>query len=238
MTKETTMAPRERMVRAALALLAQGGRDAVTTRAVSAQADVQVPAIYRQFGDMRGLLDAAATYGFASYLEHKKHRPHEEDPVDDLRRGWDLHVEFGLTHPAVYSLLYADPRPGADAAAVNEGHAILRQLLGRIAAAGRLGVEVEHALLMVHSACKGVALTLMAMPPESRDLGLSQAMRELMISAITTGAAAKATRGKARPPAVAQHAIALKAVLAQSDTLTATEAALMREWLDRLARSH
>ena len=37
---------------------ADGGRGAVTTRAVSAAARVQPPTIYRQFGDMRGLLDA------------------------------------------------------------------------------------------------------------------------------------------------------------------------------------
>jgi len=50
----------QRIVRAAAELLTKGGLDAVSTRAVSAAAGVQPPAIYRRFGDMQGLLDAAA----------------------------------------------------------------------------------------------------------------------------------------------------------------------------------
>jgi len=46
---------RARIVRAATELLATGGRNAVTTRAVSAAAGVQAPTIYRHFGDMQSL---------------------------------------------------------------------------------------------------------------------------------------------------------------------------------------
>ena len=59
---------RERIVEAAAALLAQGGREAVSTRAVSAAAGVQAPTIYRIFGDKQGLLDAVASRGFAEYV--------------------------------------------------------------------------------------------------------------------------------------------------------------------------
>ncbi|MGC5311828.1 helix-turn-helix domain-containing protein [Micromonospora zamorensis] len=41
---------RDRIVEAAGRLLAESGRDAVTTRVVSAAAGVQPPAIYRLFG--------------------------------------------------------------------------------------------------------------------------------------------------------------------------------------------
>ena len=51
---------RARILRAATELLATGGRDAVTTRAVSAAAGVQPPTIYRHFGDMQGLFEAVA----------------------------------------------------------------------------------------------------------------------------------------------------------------------------------
>src|SRR5215218_6472160 len=87
---------RERIVAAAAKLLATGGREAVSTRAVSAAAGVQAPTIYRQFGDMRGLLDEVASYGFSVYLRDKTARERAEDPVDDLRLGWDLHVGYGL----------------------------------------------------------------------------------------------------------------------------------------------
>jgi AcrR family transcriptional regulator len=140
-------------------LLASGGRDAVSTRAVCAAAGVQTPTIYRHFGDMRGLLDAAASRRFENYLQVKRTRPREPDPVNDLRRGWDLHVEFGLTNPGVYALLYGDPRPDDRPAAVREGDAILRGLVERIAKAGRLRVDVDRAVQMLHSACRGVTST-------------------------------------------------------------------------------
>ena len=105
--------PRDRILRAAATLLAEGGREAVTTRAVSAAADAQPPTIYRQFGDMRGLLDAVAADGFARYMEVKVARGETADPVADLRAGWDAHVGFGLANPALYALMYGDPRPGA-----------------------------------------------------------------------------------------------------------------------------
>src|SRR5215211_7870150 len=111
---------RDRIVRAAAGLLAEGGREAVSTRAVAAAAGVQAPTIYRQFGDMRGLLDEVASYGFSTYLRDKTMREREEDPVEDLRRGWDLHVEFGLANPTFYTLMYGDPTSGTESTAAVE----------------------------------------------------------------------------------------------------------------------
>ena len=103
---------RERIVATAAELLARGGREAVTTRAVATAAGVQPPTIYRLFGDKVGLLDAVAEHGFQAYLADKGAGP-SADPVEDLRAGWDLHVGFGLANPGLYALMYGDPRPGA-----------------------------------------------------------------------------------------------------------------------------
>jgi AcrR family transcriptional regulator len=225
--------PRERMIRAAAELLASGGRDSVSTRAVCAAADVQTPTIYRHFGDMRGLLDAAATRRFENYLQAKRTRPREPDPVNDLRRGWDLHVEFGLSNPGVYALLYGDPRPDDRPAAVREGDAILRGLIERIAMAGRLRVDVDRAIQMIHSACRGVALNLISTPVAERDQSLSTAVREAILSAITTDAS---PLRDGADDLTARCAVALKAALGQPPSLTRTETALLSEWLDRLSR--
>jgi len=93
------MEPRERIVRAAAELLARGGREAVSTRAVGAAAGVQAPTIYRQFGDMRGLLDEVARETLAGYLREKAGRVPSDDPVEDLRKGFALLVEFGRANP-------------------------------------------------------------------------------------------------------------------------------------------
>ena len=105
------MNPRDLILQAAARLLTEGGREAVSTRAVSRAAGVQAPTIYRQFGDMQGLLDAVASHDYATYLASKCERETLQDPVEDLRRGWNLHIDFGLSNPALYSLMYGPP-PG------------------------------------------------------------------------------------------------------------------------------
>ncbi len=52
----------------------RGGPDAVSTRAVSAAAGVQLLTIYRLFGDKEGLLDAVVADGFTAYLTSKTAR--------------------------------------------------------------------------------------------------------------------------------------------------------------------
>src|ERR1700736_6117700 len=94
---------RTRIVRAAVELLATGGRNAVTTRAVSAAAGVQAPTIYRHFGDMQGLLDVVARETLAIHVGEQATRALTNDPVEDLRRGWDLHIAFGLAHPHAFA---------------------------------------------------------------------------------------------------------------------------------------
>jgi hypothetical protein len=43
-----------------------------------------------------------AIYAFDRYLAEKHNLTPSGDPVDDTRRGWDMHVDFGLRHPACY----------------------------------------------------------------------------------------------------------------------------------------
>ncbi|MFJ5725209.1 TetR/AcrR family transcriptional regulator [Streptomyces sp. NPDC093149] len=93
-------------------LLERGGRDAVTTRAVAGAAGLRPPALYRLFGGKEGLPDAVAEYGFTRFLAAKQQiDPAPQDPVEELRDGWDTVVEFGPANPALYTLMYGEP-PG------------------------------------------------------------------------------------------------------------------------------
>ena len=222
---------RDRIVEAATALLATGGRDAVSTRAVSVAAGVQAPTIYRLFGDKQGLLDAVAEHGFAEYLRSKTVRERDPDPVEDLRRGWDLHVGFGLAQPSLYVLVYGELRPGVEPPAQREAAAVLAGMIRRIAEAGRLRVGEERAAHLVHSAGRGITLTLMGMAPERRDLTLSEQARESVISAVTTEGSVREVDDVG--PAVA--AVTLRALLPGLAVLTDAERGLLGEWLDRIA---
>lgn len=224
-----TTGTRDRVLDATVALLSHGGREAVTTRAVSERAGVQPPAIYRLFGDKQGLLEAAAAYGFARYLDRKSARPPSADPVDDLRRGWDEHVALGLDNPALYRLMYAEPRPGTPPAAATEAYAVLGALIRRIAVAGRLAVTEERAAQLVHAAGHGVTLTLIAQPEGVRDPALPALAREAVIAAITTD------ERTATPAGPVGAAVALRAALPRTTVLTGGERALFDELVLRLA---
>lgn len=223
---------RGRIIAAAADLLSHKGRDAVTTRSVSAAAGVQPPTIYRLFGDMRGLLEAVAADGFGRYLAQKATQAVTDDPVNDLRAGWDLHVRFGLENPAHYLLMYGAPGEGEPHGAAAEAMARLRRLVRRVAEAGRLCVDVERAAEMMHSACMGVTFTLIGTPAERRDLTLSTQLREAVIAAVTVTADTPADREPAR------RAVALRAVLDDAPVeFSAGERILLGELLERIARS-
>ncbi|WP_428956448.1 TetR/AcrR family transcriptional regulator [Streptomyces sp. cg35] len=224
--------PRERILAATAKLLSEGGQEAVSTRAVGAAAGVQAPTIYRLFGDKQGLLDAAAAEGFAAYLSDKTGLEPTGDPIEDLRAGWDLHLGFGLANPALYLLMYGRQRPGATPPpAAVAGTEILAAHIRRIAEAGRLRVTEERAAQLVHAAGSGTTVTLIGQPEGQRDLELSMLAREAVIAAITTGAPAAET------PGPVGAAVALRAALPGTEALTEAEQALLREWLDRIARS-
>ncbi|MGW3962796.1 TetR/AcrR family transcriptional regulator [Amycolatopsis sp. NPDC005003] len=229
MATKTAEDTRARILEAAAALLVAEGRDGLSTRAVSAAAGVQPPALYRLFGDKDGLLDAVAAYGFDEYLKSKRAMGSTNDPVEDLRNGWDLHIEFGVSRPEFYVLMYGDARPGRTSPAAREAEAMLRTVVERVAAAGRLRVSVDRAGRLMHAAGMGVVLTHIATPEDRRDPELSPTARETVLARILTGGTEP--QGSTLP----ERAIALRAGLEGATALTEAERTLMAEWLDRIA---
>ena len=209
-------------------LLAEGGREAVSTRAVNVAAGVQAPTIYRLFGDKQGLLDAVAEYGIQQYLAAKVEAPLSLDPVEDLRQGWDQHVAFGLENPALYALIYGEPRPGPPSPAAQVATDMLARKIQRIAESGRLRVSEALAADLVHALASGTTLALIGMPPSAHRQALADLAREAAISAITTGEPPAAVNG------AANLAVALRAALPQTTVLTDAETGLLQEWLDRI----
>ncbi|MBF4462894.1 MULTISPECIES: TetR/AcrR family transcriptional regulator [unclassified Rathayibacter] len=228
MTESVTT--RDRILRATIELLAEGGRDAVSTRAISAAAGVQAPTIYRTFGDLRGLLDSAAAAGFASALADFERSEAPADPVDALRASWDQHVAFGLAEPHLYALMFT-ARPGEESEAARLARDILLAAVRAVAEAGRLTVDVERATRLIQSAALGCTLTLTALAEPDDEL--SPRSRESVLAAITTAEA-----GPADPEAraVVAHAVALRTALPSVDALSVAEAGLLDEWLLRLSR--
>lgn len=220
---------RDRILDAAQLLLDDGGLDAMSTRGVSAAAGVQAPAIYRLFQDKQGLLDAVTERRLDEYVAEKVSREPLADPVADLRRGWDLHVGFGLAHPAVYAAVFGSVRAGPQPPAMRRSDEVLLAMMRRIAAAGRLRVDEQTAARVAQGAGRGTTLLLLATPPTERDLRVSEIAREAVIAAVTTDAAPSAS---GEPVAVAARTVG--AALPDVDVLSDAEKGLMAEWLDRI----
>lgn len=189
---------------------------------------MQPPAIYRLFGDKDGLLDAVAEHGFATFLATKHVDPDPQDPIEDLRAGWDVAVEFGLANPALYTLMYSEPT-SATSAAFKAGMEILMGRIRRLAAGGWLRVDEELAAQIIHATARGAVLTWLSLPKDRRNRALLATLRESMVAAVTTQRPAVQDAG----PAGAARA--LRAALPEQMTLSSAEQHLLREWLDRLA---
>lgn len=227
---ETRTDVRASLVEVAARLLHEQGPAAVTTRGVAQAAGVQAPTIYRLFGDKDGLLDAVAEHVFATYVAGKALSVDTGDPIADLRSGWDTHVGFGLANGALFGLL-VDPGRSTRSPATAAGLAVLRGRVHRVAMIGRLRVPERRAVELIHAAGVGAVLTLLSMPAAGRDLGLSDALFEATARSILTDAPALTGDD---PTA---SAVAFRTLVPGLPGLTATERALMAEWLDRATGS-
>jgi AcrR family transcriptional regulator len=221
---------RIRMLDTAEALLdASPDRD-ISTRAVCEAVGVGAPTLYRLFGDKNGLLSAVVDYGFDRYLSIKRNARPSEDPVTDLRNGWDSHVEFALDHPAVYRMMFSPSLTDVPNAA-QDALALLRAVLDRCAEAGRLQIAPGAAAQTIMAANVGVALSLITQPRTYSDPTLSRRVRDALFASVLED---KPTTVDA---SVATTALQLSALLRAnpSDVLTGAEAALLQQWLESLA---
>jgi AcrR family transcriptional regulator len=235
--RDTTDSSRRRIVEAAVELLESGGPDAVSTRAVAAAAGMQPPAIYRHFGDKEGLLEAVAEHGYAQFIESKRAQldPTPQDPVQELRRGWDMVVEFGLSRPELFALMNRTTSRASDVAH-RAGLEILRGRVRRLAAGGWLRVDEELAAQIIQATGQGAVATWHSTPAERRNPALLTILRESMVAAVTRVEPTVPAADSGPAPA----ARALRAALPdEADVLTDAEQRLLREWLTRLsADSH
>ncbi|NIZ92651.1 TetR/AcrR family transcriptional regulator [Kineococcus rubinsiae] len=220
---------RTRILDAALRLLVEGGRDAVSTRAVTSAVGIQAPTLYRIFGDKLGLLDAVAAHGFAEHLSGWQGWQPGADPIDALRQGWDMHVQWGVENPQLYSIAYGGGRPGFNSPAGQAIDAILRTLIDQAALAGYLGLPNADAVNVLRAVGSGVVFTLIALPEDARDARLSERGLEAVLSTILAKTPASARRKRSGA------AMQLKADLETTTVLTPHERALFGDWLDRLA---
>src|SRR6202030_4397666 len=153
------MTVRTRILETAAGLLAQSADADVSTRAVCDAAGVTAPTLYHHFGDKDGLLAAVVDFGWAAFLETKLAVAAvvHDHVADDIRAGWDNHLQFARENPSCYKLMWS-PAVAASSSAVREAYQMLYDRLGLGAGRGQLRMSAETAFRIVLSLPTGAAL--------------------------------------------------------------------------------
>ena len=235
-------AVKTRILEAAAELIADSPDAEVSTRAVCEAAGVSAPSIYHYFGDKEGLLSAAVDYSVSRYLESKREAATavHDDVADDLRAGWDNHLQFARENPGMYRLLWT-PAVARESRAAAEGHETLRMVLERGASRGQLRMSTDTATRVVMAAVTGAALSTVSQPELFGDGRFAETLREAVIAAVVVSGSNKpaSQRGKktnSPEPTLASTAATLQSKLDHQPTpLTEAEHALMQQWLSTLA---
>lgn len=168
----------DEILRAAATVLEEGGPGALTTRAVCEAAGVKSPTLYHYFGDKDGLAVALVRRGLAEFMARKRAVPEGDDPMRQLRRGWDQTVDFALKKPALYALYVEQLRTQPELA--SEAYAQMRARIQRLVDRGVFKCSVDEASRAVWAGCNGV-LALIGRGPSRREI---EATSDVLFEAI------------------------------------------------------
>ncbi|GAB08403.1 putative TetR family transcriptional regulator [Gordonia araii NBRC 100433] len=227
--EKPTSDTRTRLLDAAAELIAAAPGEEFSLRDVCDRAGVKMPTLYHFFGNKQGLTEAVVERGFEQYAATKAQRESSGDPIQDIRDGWDAHVEFGLANPGVYALMYGTVRPGDPAPAQAKPTAMLRELVRRAAEQNRLVVPEEQAV--GHILAANIGVTLRQIILAQADPELSAAMRDGVIAAITGTPDVGTSVPREALLVTLDHAVRNPAILGSAET------ALLADWLQRLVDS-
>lgn len=166
---------------AALAVLEAQGPGGLTTRAVCEAAGVKSPTLYHYFGDKDGLERALVQRGLADFMRRKQQSSAVDDPLEQLRAGWDVAIEFALKRPALYALL--SQRVQTQPALVADAYALMQSRVQRLVDMGRLQGPVDAAARAVWAASQG-ALSLLPLGASRKEV---EAVSDLLFKAVVNG---------------------------------------------------
>lgn len=172
---------------AAAALLEAQGPASLTTRAVCEAAGIKSPTLYHHFGDKDGLERALIQRELAEFMRRKKAPAVSADPMEQLRFGWDVAIEFALNRPALYALFTHHVRMQPDLLA--ESYGLMQARVQRLVDMGRLRGPVEAASRVVWAASQG-ALSLVLQGVARKEVESTSALLFAAVIRELTGQAA------------------------------------------------
>jgi AcrR family transcriptional regulator len=154
-SKQRTPQLRDRVLSAAVDLLAAEGVSGFTARSVAQASDTSTPAIYELFGDKGGLVRAVFFEGFRRLGAHLGQLRRSEDPRADLVQLVALYREFMREHQILSEVMFSRPftdfAPGpAELQASGSVRRFILEQVHRCLQAGVLAgdpTDIAHALV-------------------------------------------------------------------------------------------
>jgi AcrR family transcriptional regulator len=165
--KQRTPELRDRVLQAAVAMLASDGVAGFTTRRVAQEADTSTPAVYELFGDKAGLVREMFFEGFRLLRQRFERLEQSDDPRADLVRVVEALRIFVRENPALSEVMFSRPFADFDPGPAEReaGSSVRSFVVGRVRRcidAGLLaGDETDIAHVLV-SLTQGLAATEMA----------------------------------------------------------------------------
>ncbi|MDF3308812.1 TetR/AcrR family transcriptional regulator [Rhodococcus sp. T2V] len=97
------------LVRAAMDLLEEDGASELSLRAAARRAGVSTAAPYRHFADRTALVSAVAAVGYRELAEHLAAAHPAPTTAEDLTAVAIAYVQFALTRPGLFRVMFAEP---------------------------------------------------------------------------------------------------------------------------------
>lgn len=180
------MDTRQKLIRVSAALLKESGPE-LSMRAVCEAAGVTAPTLYHHFGDKQGLIDATVADAFDRYLAEKLNKNSTGNLVEDLRRGWDLHVDFGRSNPVLYMLMFPSANRESLPSAAEKSFALLRRAMERLEQMGQLqpSLHADIAVRALWASLYGTTILICSDKQQQDAELLSALVRDAVIDALT-----------------------------------------------------
>lgn len=142
---------RRKILDAAREMFAGKGYEATTMRAIAVRIEYTPTAIYHHFRNKDALLTELSTQDFRALAQAFQQIGEVADPVERLRRIGQAYIEFGLTHPMHYRLMFMTPHPRVNDAKPgiaqgdpsHDAYAFLVHTCQQAIASGRLRPEFQ-----------------------------------------------------------------------------------------------
>lgn len=177
---------------AAAALLEAQGPNGLTTRAVCDAVGIKSPTLYHHFGDKDGLERALIRRGMTDFMSRKQQALASDDPMDQLRAGWDVALEFALKRPALYALLAHHAR--LEPALVEDAYALMQARVQRLVDMGRLRGPVDATARTIWAASQGALSLVHRRLPRKEIEATSNVLFDAVIRELAQPPVAAATR--------------------------------------------